>query len=641
LIVQDLGGTLRSIGPSITPHTSGWMSKQETLNDADGASPRPLSRLLAEAKSEYLTASFGVAALLVSSATNLAFPSILGRVIDLASSVKSSNRNALRRFLFGTLGVFTLGAAASWARVYCFAISGERLASHLRRKLHRALLFAKQEFFDTSHTGELTTLQEDIKVASSGVTTELSSGLRSLSTTATHTGMLLHLSPKLTVVAIAIIPVLGVGAMFYGRRKRKLAQELHRAIQKARVHAEECMANIKTVKTFGCEEKEAQRFERDTTQTVPYALRSCSADGLFMGGLSFATFSSLLLVIYFGGSLVKAGQLTVGKLTAFSMHASMVGLGASGLTSFGKNLMSTSAAAERLFALIDQVHLPPSEGPASLEPSTVSGQLCFEGVHFAYPSRPGAPVLRGLDLTVGAGQVVALIGPSGVGKSTIVSLLTRLYDLVRERENNPDQGRITLDGIALHPEGAHPGISVGWMRDRLGVVNQEASLFSGTIEENILYGCPEALLASWDEAQRAQEVAAAARIANAAEFIEDSERMPWGYKTQVGEHGMMLSGGQKQRIAIARAVIKRPTILLLDEATSALDSEGRQLVQDALARCMKGRTVLLIAHQLSTVQDADCVVMLDKGQVLAQGKHSELMHSTPEYVHLINQQLIF
>ena len=236
-------------------------------------------------------------------------------------------QNALRRFLFGTLGVFTLGAAASWARVYCFAISGERLASHLRRKLHRALLFAKQEFFDTSHTGELTTLQEDIKVASSGVTTELSSGLRSLSTTATHTGMLLHLSPKLTVVAIAIIPVLGVGAMFYGRRKRKLAQELHRAIQKARVHAEECMANIKTVKTFGCEEKEAQRFERDTTQTVPYALRSCSADGLFMGGLSFATFSSLLLVIYFGGSLVKAGQLTVGKLTAFSMHASMVGLG--------------------------------------------------------------------------------------------------------------------------------------------------------------------------------------------------------------------------------------------------------------------------------------------------------------------------
>jgi len=417
--------------------------------------------------------------------------------------------------------------------------------------------------------------------------------------------------------------------MLYSRRKRGFSQRLQEAQQKASVRAEERLANIRTVKVFGCEEQEAARFDELMDGTASLASDSASADGLFMGGLSLAGFTSMLMVVYFGGSQVKDGKLSSGKLTAFAIHSSMVGLGASGLATFWKDLMAASMAAQRVFSLMDTIKQSPPAVP-TLEPSAASGLVSFNNVRFAYPTRPGTQVLDGLTFSLEPGRVVAIAGVSGAGKSTIIHLLTRLYDLDGERAESPDSGEITLDGIPIHPSAGHPGIAKQWLQDRIGVVSQEPALFSGTIQDNILYGCPAHIAAGWTDEQKAAEVQQAARIANAAEFIEDRDKLPQGYATEVGQHGAMLSGGQKQRIAIARAVIRKPAVLILDEATSSLDQESERQVQEALDHmmcrklpCEEGHTkqwlnscaVLVVAHRQTTIDAADAVFYLHGGKL--------------------------
>jgi ABC-type multidrug transport system fused ATPase/permease subunit len=331
-----------------------------------------------------------------------------------------------------------------------------------------------------------------------------------------------------------------------------------------------------------------------------------------MGGVSFAVYSAVALVLWYGGHLVSEGSMTLGGLTSYLVYTLLVAFSLGGLSDLWADLMKASGAAERIFELFDRAPaITTSEG---LVLPRLEGKLAFQDVWFSYPTREDAPVLQGIDLSVLPGEVIALVGPSGAGKSTFAALLLRLYD--------PTGGRIVLDGHDLRD------LSPSWLRRQIGVVSQEPLLFATTIAENIAYGRAGAA---------AEDIEAAARAANAHDFIVT---FPEGYQTLVGERGVQLSGGQKQRIAIARAVLKDPRLLVLDEATSALDAESEHLVKEAIDRLMKGRTTLVIAHRLSTVADADRMFVLEGGRIVQSGEHAVLLGQEGLYRRLVERQFV-
>ncbi|MEI8256703.1 MAG: ATP-binding cassette domain-containing protein, partial [Deltaproteobacteria bacterium] len=395
-------------------------------------------------------------------------------------------------------------------------------------------------------------------------------------------------------------------------RVRKLSRDVQDALADASQVAEESIAGIRTVRSFAAEAIERARYGRSVDASYSIARHRVISTGTFMGFATFLGYAAAAMVLWYGGRLVVAGRLTVGGLTSFLVYTIMVAFSLGSLSELWSDVMKAAGAAERVFALLDQPPTMSAGGAVRVE--QIEGAIAFEQVVFAYPTRPDAPVLHGLDVTITAGEVVALVGPSGAGKSTIASLLSRLYD--------PDAGRITLDGRDLRD------YDPDWLRRRVGVVSQEPILFSSTIRENIRYGRPDATDA---------EIEDAARAANAHDFVT---RFPRGYDTPVGERGVQLSGGQKQRVAIARAVLKNPRILVLDEATSALDAESEHLVQEALDRLMTGRTTLVIAHRLSTVVGADRVLVLDGGRLVQSGSHRGLMGEDGLYRRLVERQFV-
>jgi ATP-binding cassette subfamily B protein len=332
----------------------------------------------------------------------------------------------------------------------------------------------------------------------------------------------------------------------------------------------------------------------------------------FMGGMMLVGYGALGCVLWFGGRMVVAGEMSVGELTAFTLYTMFVAFALSALADLWTDFMRARGASQRVFELIDRDPALAAEG--GLRPEKIEGRIRFEDVGFAYPTRPEGRVLDGIELGLEPGKLTALVGPSGAGKSTVAALMLRLYD--------PEHGRVLLDGVDLRE------LDLRWLRSKIGVVAQEPILFSTTIAENIAYG---------REGATDDEVEAAARVANAHEFVES---MPDRYDTQVGERGIQLSGGQKQRVAIARALLKDPPILILDEATSALDAESEYLVREALERLMRNRSSVVIAHRLSTVRSADQVVVLDGGRMLETGSHDQLMATDGLYRRLIQHQLV-
>jgi ATP-binding cassette subfamily B protein len=568
-----------------------------------------LRRLADLARPEAATLAAATVALLLGSGLNLAYPQAVRWMIDAITAARpgvSYDRAALI-----LIAMFLVGSVLGWVRVWLFTVAGERVVSRLRRDVYSAILRQDTAFFDSARTGELTNrLASDTTVLQNTVTVNVSMALRFGAGALGGMAALAWTSPVLAGLALAVVPVVVVTAALYGRALRGLSGKVQDALAGSNAIAEETIGGIRTVRSFAREPEERARYAAAVDTAYQLAARRAFASGAFQGLLGFAGQSAIALVVWYGGHLVSTDQMTIGDLTAFLLYTLVVAFSLGALSGLYGDFMNAIGASARIFDLLDQHGA--LEGQGGLPVPRPAGAIRFEGVTFAYPTRPDAPVLSDFDLSIAPGEVVALVGPSGSGKSTVAGLLARYYD--------PQAGSIFLDDRALST------LDPQQLRGHVGTVAQEPLLFAASIAENIRYGRPDATDA---------EVEAAARAANAEEFIV---RFPERYQALVGERGVRLSGGQKQRIAIARAILKDPAILILDEATSALDSESEHLVQDALERLMKKRTTLVIAHRLSTVKDADRVVVIAAGRIAEQGTHDQLLQRDGLYRRLVERQ---
>jgi ABC transporter fused permease/ATP-binding protein len=571
-----------------------------------------LRRLLSLARPELRTLLIGSLFLALGSIMSLLYPQAMRLIIDEALG-PAKDRNLIDKAALGMTLVLAIQSIAVAARFYLFTTAGERVVTRLRQNLFASLMSQEVAFFDERKTGELTNrLSSDTTVLQNTVSANISMALRNGAQALGGVVMLLYTSPRLTLVMLAVVPPVAVGAVAYGRRVRKLSKQVQDALAGSNEVAEESLSGVRTVRSFAAEKSEVARYRSAVEKAFELARNRIRQSSTFMAVASFGGFAAATAVLWYGGRLVLDGKLTVGGLTSFLVYSMFVAFALGALTELWADFMRASGAAERVFELMDRQPAIPTSGGE--RPSSTEGRVHLQEVGFTYPARPDVPVLQGIELKIEPGEVVAIVGPSGAGKSTIASLLGRLYD--------PQSGRILLDGKdlkTLDPE---------WLRQQIGVVAQEPLLFSSSIADNIRYGKVGASLA---------EVEEAARAANAHDFIS---RFPEGYQTMVGERGTRLSGGQKQRVAIARAVLKNPRLLILDEATSALDAESEHLVKDALDRLMKNRTTLIIAHRLSTVMDADRVMVLEGGKVVQSGSHSALMGQDGLYRRLVERQFV-
>lgn len=565
-----------------------------------------LLRILSLAKPEYKSLAGAIGLLFISSAVTMSVPFCMGKIIDIIYSTSQDTTQMVETLSYVCkilCGVFVLGGAANFGRVYLIQVSGQKVIKRLRERLFKAILKQETAFFDRTRTGELINrLSADTILVGKAVTDNVSDGLRAVAQSVAGVSMMFYVSPKLASIVLGIVPPVAIAIIIYGRYLRNITKRTQDSLAGSTQVAEERISNIRTVRAFGQEMKEIERYADSVEDVFKLAKKEALARAVFFGFTGLSGNAIMLSVLYSGGMMMTSAQISVGDLTSFLLYAGFVGISFGGLSSFYSELMKGIGASGRLWELIDRNPTIPLTGGLRPDMHDLKNGIIFKDVHFTYPSRPDMEIFRGLNLEVPAGSITAVVGPSGSGKSTLGSLLLRLYD--------PGKGQVLVGGHDVQT------LSPDWLRGAVGTVHQEPILFSCSVADNIAYG------ANTGQQVTNDDILDAAVQANAYGFIKS---FPNGLDTVVGERGQMLSGGQRQRIAIARAILKNPSILLLDEATSALDAESEHLVQEALERLMTGRTVITIAHRLSTIKNADNIVVLSDGQISEAGSYMELM----------------
>jgi ATP-binding cassette subfamily B protein len=577
-----------------------------------GAKLRPLASLLPYLARYRWHALAALCALVVAAVTTLVVPIAVRRMIDFGFSRDSAT--LIDSYFTVLIAVVAVLALASAARFYLVTMLGERIVADLRNDVFAHLTSLSASYFDQAKTGEaISRLTADTTQIKAAVGSAVSVALRNLVLFVGAVAMMVVTSPRLSLFVLAAIPIIVLPLYGFGRAVRARSRAAQDTLAAASAYASELIGAVRVLQAFTNETMARRRFAAAVERAFDTALASTRARAVLTAIAIFLVFSSVVVVLWVGAQDVLADRITAGRLSQFVLYAVFAAAGLGQLSEVWGELSHASGAAERLFEILrirPEIVAPPR--PAAL-PQPARGEVAFDDVRFAYPSRPSSLILDGVSLRVRRGEKVALVGPSGAGKSTIFHLILRFYD--------PLSGTVTFDGVPL--ASADPVA----LRREIALVPQDTVIFAASIGDNIRFGRPEASDA---------DVERAAELALASEFID---RLPDKYHTQAGERGVTLSGGQRQRIAIARAILRDAPLLLLDEATSSLDAESEKLVQTALERLMRDRTTLVIAHRLATVLSCDRILVMDGGRIVEEGTHGQLAGGGGLYARLAKLQL--